>query len=201
MSATRTGTPTFGEERITFVAGVICREYVYHFPGLHGCASRCLVRVYEESGRVAVVVCDEGDDVEGKGTSVTNYAEVLYQALVAKHGRHARLFTLIEHYPLRGRYFAAERPGQPGIYQFPEQFSLVRVPIVEEYERQMARWLRREGPRPQPLSQRPKALWQYLSREQVEVITGCPWRPLVTGYSLNEWRELGRRERREAGRG
>ena len=201
MSVLRMGSPAFGEETVTIHLGVICREYVYHFPGLHGCPSRCLVRVYEESGRVAVAICDEGDDVAEKGTSVTNYAEVLYQALAAKHGRHARLFTLFEHYPLRGRYFAADRPGSAGVYQFPEQFALVRVPIVEEYERQMARWLRREGPRPQPLVQRPKASWQYLSREQVEVICGCPWRPLVAGYSLDEWRQLGRQERKEVRRG
>lgn len=76
--------------------------WVYHFRGLHGCESKCGLRILtREDGRV-VVICSELPD--NPGTSVTNFVEELAGLVCVEYRIHPTRLVWIEHYVSHRRH-------------------------------------------------------------------------------------------------
>ncbi len=121
-------------------------DTIHHYKGYFECPSICRIRVYHEEGQPSVVIATE---IEGnEGTSVTNIAEHLatHWARDAATGDVGEI-VWIEHYP--------ERRNDRGNRVFEETFSLVTF----------RRGKRGEYTCPE---------WRYISRAEVEAITGAP---------------------------
>jgi hypothetical protein len=58
-------------------------DYRYPFQGYYGSEAVCRIRVYEQEGKVPVVIASEL--LENTGTSITNMAEFLAAEIIAKH--------------------------------------------------------------------------------------------------------------------
>jgi hypothetical protein len=67
------------------------------YQGFHGTRGLCHIRVYEQPGRLPVVIVGALDD--GPGTSITNAIEMVAAAIQASVFTDGREFELIEHYP------------------------------------------------------------------------------------------------------
>jgi hypothetical protein len=67
------------------------------YQGFHGTRGLCHIRVYEQPGRLPVVIAGALDD--GPGTSVTNAIEMVAAAIQANVFADGREFELIEYYP------------------------------------------------------------------------------------------------------
>jgi hypothetical protein len=67
------------------------------YQGFHGTQGVCHIRVYEQPGRLPVVIAGALED--GPGTSITNAIEMVAAAIQANVFTDGREFELIEHYP------------------------------------------------------------------------------------------------------
>jgi hypothetical protein len=72
-------------------------ESLLPYQGLHGTRSLCHIRVYEQPGRLPVVIAGALDDAPG--TTITNATEMVAGAVQAGVFTDGREFELIEHYP------------------------------------------------------------------------------------------------------
>lgn len=75
----------------------LTHEALLPYQGFHGTYGVCHVRVYEEPGRLPIVIAGALDD--GPGTSITNAIEMVAAAIQAGIVADGREFELIEHYP------------------------------------------------------------------------------------------------------
>ncbi len=75
----------------------LTQEVLLPYQGFHGTYGLCHVRVYEEPGRLPIVIAGALDD--GPGTSITNAIEMVAAAIQASIFADGREFELIEHYP------------------------------------------------------------------------------------------------------
>lgn len=71
-------------------------ETEYHFCGLHGCESKCGLRIIELADGQVVVIASELPDTPG--TSVTNFAEELASLVCTEQGIEPKQLVWIEHY-------------------------------------------------------------------------------------------------------
>lgn len=85
----------------------LTHESLLAYQGLHGTRGLCHVRVYEEPGRLPVVIAGALEDAPG--TSITNAIEMVAAAIQASVFSDGREFELIEHYPDR-----LDGSGAPG---------------------------------------------------------------------------------------
>jgi hypothetical protein len=92
-------------------------DYMHRYRGYWSDGGRYRIRIYQEDGRVPVVVCSQLP--ENENTSVTNMAEYLAAEVIAEHSLPTPL-TWIEHYP--------EHEGEIG------EYSLVRFSAWEVVE-------------------------------------------------------------------
>ena len=92
-------------------------DYVHYYRGYWSDGGKCRMRIYQEDGRVPVVICSQLPDNEN--TSVTNMAEYLAAEVIEEHSLPTPL-TWIEHYP--------EHEGEIG------EWSLVRFSSWEAEE-------------------------------------------------------------------
>jgi len=74
----------------------LTREGLLPYQGFHGTYGVCHVRVYDEPGRLPIVIAGALDD--GPGTSITNAIEMVAAAIQAAIFADGREFELIEHY-------------------------------------------------------------------------------------------------------
>jgi hypothetical protein len=66
------------------------------YPGFHGTQGVCHVRVYEQAGRLPVVIAGQLDD--GPGTTTTNAIEMVAAAVQGEFFGDGREFELVEHW-------------------------------------------------------------------------------------------------------
>ena len=71
-------------------------DYIHRYRGYWSDGGRCCIRIYQEDGRVPVVICSQLPD--NPNTSVTNMAEYLAAEIIEEHSLPTPL-TWIEHYP------------------------------------------------------------------------------------------------------
>ena len=115
----------------------------FRYTGYHGCPSVCHLRIFDRGqGEPYTVVATELD--ENHGTSVTNAAEKIAEAVWRFLERPAQGLSWIEHY--RDRAFIGNRP------QFKEQFDLVQFEQIGCTFR------------------RPR--WRRISKEEAEALCG-----------------------------
>jgi len=123
-------------------------DYVHRYRGYWSDGGRCRIRIYQEDGQAAVVVCSQPPDNDN--TSVTNMAEYLAAEVIGEHKLPTPL-VWIEHYP--------EHEGEVG------EYALVRYSSWELKEVCLGGvWRYRVGP--------PR--WSPLRREEVDVTTAPP---------------------------
>jgi hypothetical protein len=67
------------------------------YEGFHCTQGVCHVRVYEQAGRLPVVIAGQLDD--GPGTTTTNAIEMVASAIQSEFFSHGREFELVEHWP------------------------------------------------------------------------------------------------------
>ncbi len=75
----------------------LTHEALLPYEGFHGTYGVCHVRVYEEPGRLPIVIAGALDD--GPGTGITNAIEMVAAAIQAGIFADGREFELIQHYP------------------------------------------------------------------------------------------------------
>lgn len=75
----------------------LTHQDLLRYQGLHGTEGLCHVRVYEQGGRLPVVIVGALDD--GPGTSTTNAIEMVAAAVQGACFADGREFELIEHHP------------------------------------------------------------------------------------------------------
>jgi hypothetical protein len=75
----------------------LTHESLLPYQGLYGTRGMCHIRVYEQPGRLPVVIAGGLDDAPG--TTITNATEMVAGAIQASVFTDGREFELVEHYP------------------------------------------------------------------------------------------------------
>ena len=131
-------------------------DFVMNYRSGYEIVGKCRIRIYEEPGRVPVVICSQLPDHEGK--SVTNMAEYLAAEVVEEYlpdlPDASPPFVWVQHYP------PDTVPAYVG-----EMFSLV---TFDNYERQTVPG----GPRLRTRIALGKPSWKDTSRRKVQRLIG-----------------------------
>src|SRR5271155_5119795 len=75
----------------------LTHESLLRYQGFHGTEGLCHVRVYEQAGRLPIVIVGALDD--GPGTSTTNAIEMVAAAVQDGCFADSREFELVEYHP------------------------------------------------------------------------------------------------------